>query len=66
MPKIDPLPTKKPDSYSKQLILSIVVIILVGITFIIFSKVILGVIIALLGAVFGVGMQVGKGPLNKD
>ena len=47
-------------SLSKQLFMSAIVLILVGIVVAIIAKVFVGLVIGLIGAVFGIGSQVTK------
>lgn len=49
-----------PSSFNKGVIISAVVIIALGILVLIFADVIVGFIIALLGAIFGLGSQVAR------
>ena len=58
-PSLEVPPTPK---LSNQLLMSAAVLILVGIAVAIFAKVFVGVVIGLLGAVFGIGSQVTKKP----
>ncbi len=55
------------ENRSKQVIASVVVLLVVAVVIAILSKIIVGIVIFLLGAVFGVGTQfAGAGPLDKD
>ena len=55
------------ENYSKQLLMSAAVLILVAIVVAIFTKVIVGFVIFLLGAIAGIGSQVIRdNPLDKE
>jgi hypothetical protein len=55
------------ENRTAQIVASVIVLIIVAVVAAILSKLIVGVIIFLLGAVFGVGSQVaGGGPLDKE
>jgi hypothetical protein len=55
------------ENFTKQVIASIVVLVIVAVVVAILSRLIIGVVTFLLGAVFGVGSQVvGSGPLDKE
>lgn len=55
------------ENFTKQVIASIVVLVIVAVVVAILSRVVVGLITFILGAVFGVGSQVfGAGPLDKE
>lgn len=55
------------ENYKKQLLMAAILLIVAGLVIAVLSKLIVGGIIFLLGAVFGVGAQVtGNNPLSKD
>ncbi len=56
----------EPQKLSKQLLLIAVVLIVVGVFIVVFAKVAVGIVVFLIGAVFGIGSQVSKdNPINK-
>lgn len=57
----------KKENFTTQVITSIVVLVLVAVVVAILSKLLVGVIVFLLGAVFGVSSQyMGGGPFSKN
>ena len=64
------MPTKTTDptsaKYSQQALLVAIVLIVLGLGVFIFASVIAGGVIALLGAIFGLGSQVAKDVANTD
>ena len=55
------------ENRTKQIIASVVFLVVIAVVVAVLSKIIVGIVIFLLGAVFGVGSQfMGAGPLDKQ